>query len=49
MILIKYSLMKCSLVNVGTDLKRGVMNVIYNDSDDDSMDEEYGEVNPNAR
>ena len=38
------------VVNVGSDLKRGVMNVIYNESDDElSLDEEYGEVNPNSR
>ena len=37
--------LKFNLVNVGSDLKRGVMNVIYNDSDE-SGDEEYGEVNP---
>ena len=37
------------LVNVGSELKRGVMNVIYDNSDDESADEEYGEVNPNAQ
>ena len=35
------------LVNVGSELKRGVMNVIY-DSDDDNDDEEVGMRNPNS-
>ena len=41
-------LLNINSVNVGSELKRGVMNVIY-DSDDDDNDEEVGIGNPNSR